>query len=111
MLGRAGAISLMSTIARFAKDLIIGITGSFFSRLAIQMFTVGCTKSILQRTPVRFLVGAANANQAAIFVIPSEVEESLDIVWPLLRSETLRDVSTPLDMTERERAGLLLQNL
>src|SRR6266487_1705681 len=105
MLGRAGAISLMSTIARFAKDLIIGITGSFFSRLAIQMFTVGCTKSILQRTPVRFLVGAANANQAAIFVIPSEVEESLTVAWPLFDRKHFEMVSTPLDMTERERAG------
>ena len=34
-------------------------------------------------------------------VIPSEVEESLIIVRPLLRSETSRDVSTPLDMTKR----------
>ena len=33
------------------------------------------------------------------FVIPSEVEESLDIVWPLLSSEIFRDVSTSVDMT------------
>ena len=32
-------------------------------------------------------------------VIPSAVEESLDIVWPLLSSEIFRDVSTLLDMT------------
>jgi hypothetical protein len=35
-------------------------------------------------------------------VIPTEVEESLAIVGPSRISEIVRDVSTSLDMTEKE---------
>jgi hypothetical protein len=35
------------------------------------------------------------------FVIPTEVEESLALFSPRRISRIVRDVSTPLDMTER----------
>src|SRR5215475_7850366 len=40
------------------------------------------------------------ALRASTIVIPSEVEESLAIVWPLRSSEISRDVSTSVDMTK-----------
>jgi hypothetical protein len=45
---------------------------------------------------------------ASTFVIPTEVEESLTIsvVVSLFSTEISRDVSTPLDMTQKEQTPL-----
>src|SRR5689334_3429407 len=45
-----------------------------------------------------------------LFVIPSDVEESLTAVWPLPSPEIFRDVSTPLDMTRKNQLRFTSQS-